>query len=175
MKTTVGSLSARRLVRMTTMGKRWSWKMTRKLNNPRQVSYYLKSLSIDSDRLQPSRKSNSYLPRDYYVRLIQFWYLSSNSGKGTDLPMEVTDDVLSVLFQQYVYPVISISSLLTFSERYQGFLSAHVAQAQQPNAQGQKVKMAQVVYDSPELASVAKEALDGFTLKKGWNMTVAFI
>ena len=89
--------------------------------------------------------------------------------------MEVTDDVLSVLFQQYVYPVISISSLLTFSERYQGFLSAHVAQAQQPNAQGQKVKMAQVVYDSPELASVAKEALDGFTLKKGWNMTVAFI
>ncbi|KAL5507989.1 hypothetical protein ACEPAH_5607 [Sanghuangporus vaninii] len=76
----------------------------------------------------------------------------------TNLPVEVTDDVLGVLFQQY-----------------QGFISTHVVQAPQPNAAGQKVKMAQVVYDSPELASVAKEALNGFTLKKGWNMTVAYI
>ncbi|KAI5124989.1 hypothetical protein M0805_007414 [Coniferiporia weirii] len=76
----------------------------------------------------------------------------------TNLPMEVTDDVLGVLFQQY-----------------QGFLSTHVAQSPEPNAAGQNVKMAQVVYDSPELASVAKEALDGFTLKKGWNMSVAYI
>lgn len=75
-----------------------------------------------------------------------------------NLPMEVTDDVLSVLFQQY-----------------QGFLSARVAQAPTPNAAGQKVKMAQVYYDSPELASVAKEALDGFTLKKGWNMSVNYV
>ncbi|KAH8118288.1 RNA-binding domain-containing protein [Phellopilus nigrolimitatus] len=76
----------------------------------------------------------------------------------TNLPMEVTEDVLDVLFQQY-----------------QGFLSTHVAQSPTPNAAGQKVKMAQVIYDSPELASMAKEALDGFTLKRGWNMTVAYI
>ncbi|EJD01171.1 RNA-binding domain-containing protein [Fomitiporia mediterranea MF3/22] len=76
----------------------------------------------------------------------------------TNLPMEVTDDVLGVLFQQY-----------------QGFISTHVAQSPTPNAAGQKVKMAQVIYDSAELASVAKEALDGFTLKKGWKMSVAYI
>jgi hypothetical protein len=35
--------------------------------------------------------------------------------------------------------------------------------------------MAQVLFDAPDLASVAKEALDGFTLKKGWKMTVAYI
>lgn len=34
--------------------------------------------------------------------------------------------------------------------------------------------MAQIIYETPELASVAKEALDGFTLKKGWKMTVAY-
>ncbi|THH10236.1 hypothetical protein EW145_g1455 [Phellinidium pouzarii] len=76
----------------------------------------------------------------------------------TNLPMEVTGDVLGVLFQQY-----------------QGFLSTQVAQSPNPNAAGQNVKMAQVVYDSPELATVAKEALDGFTLKRGWNMTVSYI
>ncbi|OSX60126.1 hypothetical protein POSPLADRAFT_1147840 [Postia placenta MAD-698-R-SB12] len=76
----------------------------------------------------------------------------------TNLPQEVSDDVLSVLFQQY-----------------QGFQSTHVAPSPTPNAAGQKVKMAQVLFDSPELASVAKEALDGFTLKKGWVMTVAYI
>lgn len=35
--------------------------------------------------------------------------------------------------------------------------------------------MAQVLYESPDLALVAKEALDGFTLKKGWKMGVAYI
>lgn len=44
-----------------------------------------------------------------------------------------------------------------------------------PNASGQRVKMAYVMFDSPELASVAKEALDGFTLKKGWVMSVSYI
>ncbi|KAH9938320.1 RNA-binding domain-containing protein [Fomitopsis serialis] len=76
----------------------------------------------------------------------------------TNLPQEVTDDVLSVLFQQY-----------------QGFQSTQVVPSQTPNAAGQKAKMAQVLFDSPELASVAKEALDGFTLKKGWVMSVAYI
>ncbi|TFY74865.1 hypothetical protein EWM64_g9147 [Hericium alpestre] len=76
----------------------------------------------------------------------------------TNLPQEVTDNVLSVLFQQY-----------------QGFQSTQVVPSPTPNAQCQKTKMAQVFYDTPELASVAKDALDGFTLKKGWQMTVAFI
>jgi hypothetical protein len=35
--------------------------------------------------------------------------------------------------------------------------------------------MAQVLFDTSELASAAKEALDGFTLKKGWKMSVAYI
>ena len=89
--------------------------------------------------------------------------------------MEVTDDVLGVLFQQYVLglsPVDCISLKLA-PNRYRGFISAHVGQAT-PNAAGQKVKAAQVFYESPELASVAKEALDGFHLKKGWNMTVTY-
>ncbi|OBZ76560.1 hypothetical protein A0H81_03709 [Grifola frondosa] len=68
-----------------------------------------------------------------------------------NLPQEVTEDVLSVLFQQY-----------------QGFLSTQVVQSPTPNAAGQKVKMAYVLFDSPDLAAVAKEALDGFALKKGW-------
>ena len=59
--------------------------------------------------------------------------------------------------------------------RYQGFQTTHVAPSPTPNAQGQKIKMAQVLFDSPDLASVAKEALDGFTLKKGWVMSVAYI
>ncbi|KAF8487569.1 RNA-binding domain-containing protein [Gautieria morchelliformis] len=75
----------------------------------------------------------------------------------TNLPQEVTDDVLSVLFQQY-----------------QGFQSTHVAQSPAPGPNG-RAKMAQVAFDSPDLASVAKEALDGFTLKKGWAMTVQYV
>lgn len=59
--------------------------------------------------------------------------------------------------------------------RYQGFQSTHVVPSPTPNAAGQKCKMAQVLFDAPELATVAKEALDGFTLKKGWVMAVAFI
>ncbi|KAL6299727.1 RNA-binding domain-containing protein [Sparassis latifolia] len=76
----------------------------------------------------------------------------------TNLPQEVTDDVLSVLFQQY-----------------QGFQTTQVVQAPTPNAAGQKAKVAQVLFDSPDFAAVAKDALDGFTLKKGWAMTVAYI
>jgi len=75
-----------------------------------------------------------------------------------NLPQEVTDSVLSVLFQQY-----------------KGFQSTHVVQSPTPNAAGASVKMAQVFFDSPELASTAKDALDGFTLKKGWKMSVAYI
>ena len=70
-----------------------------------------------------------------------------------------------------------MSTLLTFGmlPRYQGFQSTHVAPSPTPNAAGQRCKMAQVLFDSPDLATVAKDALDGFTLKKGWVMTVAYI
>ncbi|KAH9912610.1 RNA-binding domain-containing protein [Epithele typhae] len=75
-----------------------------------------------------------------------------------NLPQEVTEDVLSVLFQQY-----------------QGYHSVSVVLSQTPSASGQKAKMAHVMFDSPDLASVAKEALDGFTLKKGWVMSVSYV
>lgn len=59
--------------------------------------------------------------------------------------------------------------------RYQGFHSVSVVPSPTPNASGQRAKMAYVMFDSPDLASVAKEALDGFTLKKGWVMSVSYI
>ncbi|KAJ6614297.1 hypothetical protein B0H10DRAFT_1880702 [Mycena sp. CBHHK59/15] len=71
----------------------------------------------------------------------------------TNLPQEVSDGVLSVLFQQY-----------------HGFKSTNVTPTDIPH-----VKKAQVLFDSPQLASVAKEALHGFTLKKDWIMSVVYI
>ncbi|KJA30025.1 hypothetical protein HYPSUDRAFT_32063, partial [Hypholoma sublateritium FD-334 SS-4] len=76
----------------------------------------------------------------------------------TNLPQEVTDDVLSVLFQQY-----------------KGFQKTHVTWSPALNPAGIRVKMAQVIFESPELAITAKDALDGFTLKKGWQMSVVYI
>lgn len=76
----------------------------------------------------------------------------------TNLPQEVTDDVLSVLFQQY-----------------QGFQTTQVTWSPSPNAAGARTKMAQVFFENPELASVAKEALNGFSLQKGWEMSVVYI
>jgi hypothetical protein len=94
----------------------------------------------------------------------------------TNLPQEVTDDVLSVLFQQYVPISISIPSytfLLCF--RHPGLKSIQVTWSPNPSAAGERVKMAQVLYENVELATTAKEALDGFLLKKGWQMSVAYI
>lgn len=91
----------------------------------------------------------------------------------TNLPQEVTDDVLSVLFQQYATS-FSLLPLFDTLHRYRGFLSTHVAQSPTPNASGSEVKMAQVFFESAELASTAKEALDNFTLKKGWKMSVVY-
>ncbi|KAF7313756.1 Spliceosomal protein [Mycena chlorophos] len=71
----------------------------------------------------------------------------------TNLPQEVSDGVLSVLFQQY-----------------HGFKSTKVVPTDVPN-----VKKAQVFFDSPQLAAVAKEGLHGFTLKKDWIMSVQYI
>ncbi|KAJ4481479.1 hypothetical protein C8J55DRAFT_535736 [Lentinula edodes] len=76
----------------------------------------------------------------------------------TNLPLEVSDSVLSVLFQQY-----------------QGYQSTHVSMSPTPNAVGSPVKMAQVIFESAELATVAKEALDGYTLKKDWIMSVQYV
>ncbi|KAH6914963.1 hypothetical protein BKA70DRAFT_1368788 [Coprinopsis sp. MPI-PUGE-AT-0042] len=76
----------------------------------------------------------------------------------TNLPQEVTNDVLSVLFQQY-----------------RGFQGAQVVWSPQPNPDGTRVKMAQVVFESAELGTTAKDALNGFTLKKGWLMNVVYM
>ncbi|EIN10918.1 RNA-binding domain-containing protein [Punctularia strigosozonata HHB-11173 SS5] len=77
---------------------------------------------------------------------------------ASNLPQEVTEDMLSVLFQQY-----------------QGFLSVQVSPTATPDATGQAIKMAYVVFESPQLAMVAKDALHGFNLKKNWPMTVVYI
>ncbi|KAF9782363.1 hypothetical protein BJ322DRAFT_216517 [Thelephora terrestris] len=76
----------------------------------------------------------------------------------TNLPQEVTDDVLSVLFQQY-----------------RGLQTVRVLVSPTPNAAGQPVKMAQILYETPQLAAVAKENLNGFALKKDWVMSVSYI
>jgi len=76
----------------------------------------------------------------------------------TNLPQVVTNDVLSVLFQQY-----------------KGFQKVHVTWSPALNSAGIRVKMAQVSFETAELATVAKDALDGFTLEKGWQMSVVYI
>ncbi|KDQ17346.1 hypothetical protein BOTBODRAFT_30171 [Botryobasidium botryosum FD-172 SS1] len=70
-----------------------------------------------------------------------------------NLPVEVTDDVLGVLFQQY-----------------SGFATTAVSQ---PNPTT-KSKTANVRYDTPDQARAAREALDGFMIKRGWKMKVDF-
>lgn len=59
--------------------------------------------------------------------------------------------------------------------RYRGLHSVNVAPSPTPNAAGQPVKMAQILYETPQLAAVAKENLDGFVLKKDWVMSVSYI
>lgn len=97
--------------------------------------------------------------------------------EGKNLPMEVDNSVLAVLFQQYVYRTIllHVFSLSTnIFSRYQGFLSAQTSPSPTPNAAGQPAKVAQVLFESADYASAAKEAVDGFTLKKGWKMSVGY-
>ncbi|KAJ7276344.1 hypothetical protein B0H12DRAFT_1084892 [Mycena haematopus] len=72
----------------------------------------------------------------------------------TNLPQEVSDGVLAVLFQQY-----------------HGFKKANVT----PTDVAGGSEEAQVIFDSPQLASAAKEGLHGFTLKKDWIMSVQYI
>ncbi|KAG8901524.1 hypothetical protein FRC01_009830 [Tulasnella sp. 417] len=77
----------------------------------------------------------------------------SSTLRCENLPTEVTDEVLAVLFQQYP-----------------GFQSTHVS----PVLGANKSKTAHVRYDQVDQATTAKEALDGFALKKGWNMKVFY-
>ncbi|KAI0774094.1 RNA-binding domain-containing protein [Fomes fomentarius] len=110
-------------------------------------------MEIEDDEdapVKPANTANGQIPAAIQQQSARLMCLN--------LPQEVTDDVLAVLFQQY-----------------QGFHSVQVVPSPTPNASGQRVKMAYVMFDSPELASVAKEALDGFTLKKGWVMSVSYI
>ncbi|KAG6821232.1 hypothetical protein H0H93_002342 [Arthromyces matolae] len=111
-------------------------------------------MEIDDDD-EPAQKSNTLSSTTGVPNASQ---QPSTRLLCTNLPQEVTDDILAVLFQQY-----------------QGFQSAQVTWSPTPNADGAKVKHAQVLFESQELASVAKTALDGFTLKRGWVMGVAFI
>ncbi|KAI0265087.1 RNA-binding domain-containing protein [Gloeopeniophorella convolvens] len=82
----------------------------------------------------------------------------TNKLHCANLPQEVTNGVLAVLFQQY-----------------RGFQSAQVKPSAKPNAAGEKVKTAEVTFENAQLAAVAKQMLDGFQLKKGWNMAVTFL
>jgi U2 small nuclear ribonucleoprotein B'' len=59
--------------------------------------------------------------------------------------------------------------------RYRGLQSVRVAASPTPNAAGQPIKIAQILYETPQLAAVAKENLDGFALKKGWVMSVSYV
>jgi hypothetical protein len=59
--------------------------------------------------------------------------------------------------------------------RYRGFQTAQVKPSTKPNGPGDKVKTAEVVFENAQLAAAAKQMLDGFQLKKGWNMAVTFL
>jgi U2 small nuclear ribonucleoprotein B'' len=61
------------------------------------------------------------------------------------------------------------------SFRYRGFQTAQVKPPTKPNGTGEKVKTAEVVFENAQLAAAAKQMLDGFQLKKGWNMAVTFL
>ncbi|KAF8506054.1 hypothetical protein F5888DRAFT_1604167 [Russula emetica] len=82
----------------------------------------------------------------------------SNKLHCSNLPQEVTNGVLAVLFQQC-----------------RGFQTAQVKPSTKPNGAGEKVKTAEVVFENAQLAAAARQMLDGFQLKKGWNMAVTFL
>lgn len=100
----------------------------------------------------------------------------SNKLQCSNLPQEVTNGVLAVLFQQYALMAHS-ASRPTFNKslRYRGFQTAQVKPSTKPNTSGEKVKTAEVVFENAQLAAAARQMLDGFQLKKGWNMSVTFL
>ncbi|KAF8165394.1 hypothetical protein B0H34DRAFT_793788 [Crassisporium funariophilum] len=111
-------------------------------------------MEIDDDEETPQKTDSSAAPSDVPAQVQQ----PSSRLLCTNLPQEVTDDVLSVLFQQY-----------------KGFQKTHVTWSPALNPAGIRVKMAQVLFESSELATTAREALNNFTLKKGWQMSVVYI
>ncbi|KIM46237.1 hypothetical protein M413DRAFT_441312 [Hebeloma cylindrosporum] len=111
-------------------------------------------MEIDDEEEPPRTNDFSTIPTSVPTQVQQ----PSARLLCTNLPQEVTDQVLSVLFQQY-----------------KGFQKTHVTWSPALNPAGIRVKMAQVLFESPELAITAKDALDGFTLKKGWKMSVVYI
>ncbi|KAF8342282.1 uncharacterized protein EI90DRAFT_2965381 [Cantharellus anzutake] len=70
-----------------------------------------------------------------------------------NLPVEVTEDVLAVLFQQYP-----------------GFLGTKLSAADPTT----KSKTGHVRYATTDEATVALEALNGFQVKRGWKMGVSY-
>ncbi len=100
----------------------------------------------------------------------------SNKLHCSNLPQEVTNGVLAVLFQQYVLTTHTFSQFVSKkSFRYRGFQTAQVKPSTKPNGAGEKVKTAEVVFENSQLAAAARQMLDGFQLKKGWNMAVTFL
>ena len=65
--------------------------------------------------------------------------------------------------------------ILNESFRYRGFQTAQVKPSTKPNGAGEKVKTAEVVFENAQLAAAARQMLDSFQLKKGWNMAVTFL
>jgi hypothetical protein len=61
------------------------------------------------------------------------------------------------------------------SFRYRGFQTAQVKPPTKSSGAGEKVKTAEVVFENAQLAAAARQMLDGFQLKKGWNMAVTFL
>ncbi|KAI9447729.1 hypothetical protein H4582DRAFT_1802372 [Lactarius indigo] len=108
----------------------------------------------DDDEAGPPAPSTSNSMSNIFTMLTQ----PSNKLSCSNLPQEVTNGVLAVLFQQY-----------------RGFQTAQVKPSPKPNAAGEKVKTAEVVFENAQLATVARQMLDGFQLKKGWNMAVTFL
>lgn len=111
-------------------------------------------MEIDDDEETPRKNDSSAAPSSVPTQVQQ----PSLRLLCTNLPQVVTNDVLSVLFQQY-----------------KGFQKANVTWSPALNSAGIRVKMAQVSFETPELATTAKDALDGFTLKKNWQMSVVYI
>jgi len=70
----------------------------------------------------------------------------------TNLPQDIADEMLIMLFQQY-----------------RGFQSSRTVVPP-----GSASKIGYVYFENAELASTARQALDGFNLKPDWKMTVSF-
>jgi len=101
-------------------------------------------MDMEEDEDEPPKATNGHPPSNPPSSLL----LCQN------LPTEVTNEVLSVLFQQYP-----------------GFQSTNVASVIDP---GTKTKTAHVRYDTSDAASVALEALDNFQIKRGCSIRVSY-